>query len=194
MLPEKFTYPYKYTPHPLSKSAAAELQEYLHHQNEWEHNFGLKNGQEGKVVGKMFGVLVVKTAQGQVGYLAAFSGKLAGGYHHARFVPPVYDALAEGSFLNSGMKELTRINNEIKALEERSTEESLHQVAALQKVRRENSIALQGLLFNHYHFLNQAGEEKAYGQFSSITQAVTLLLVPESVPLQNYCTMPLNTT
>ncbi|MFD1187221.1 pseudouridylate synthase [Pontibacter rugosus] len=161
MLPEKFTYPYKYTPHPLSKSAAAELQEYLHHQNEWEHNFGLKNGQEGKVVGKMFGVLVVKTAQGQVGYLAAFSGKLAGGYHHARFVPPVYDALAEGSFLNSGMKELTRINNEIKALEERSTEESLHQVAALQKVRRENSIALQGLLFNHYHFLNQAGEEKS---------------------------------
>lgn len=160
-LPVKFTYPFKYKPHALSLQASAELQEYLHNQDDLEHNFGLKNGQEGKIIGKMFGVLVVKTAQEHIGYLAAFSGKLAGGYHHARFVPPVYDALTAGSFLNSGMKELTRINNEISSLEEENTEDNRHRIAVLQQVRKENSVALQALLFDQYSFLNQAGEEKS---------------------------------
>ncbi|ARS34631.1 hypothetical protein [Pontibacter actiniarum] len=160
-MPEKFTYPYKYKPHALSLQASAELQEYLQHQNEWEHNFGLKSGQEGKVIGKMFGVLVVQTTQGEIGYLAAFSGKLAGGYHHAKFVPPVYDALTEGSFLNNGMQELTRINEEISSLKEAHTAVNQHKIAELQQVRKENSIALQAMLFNQYYFLNQAGEEKS---------------------------------
>src|SRR4051812_39119620 len=115
-LPEKFTYPFDYTPHPLCLLASTQLQKHLTEQNDWEHNFGLEN-QEGTVVGKMFGVLVVQTSLDEIGYLVAFSGKLAGGNHHGKFVPPVYDSLTEGSFLNVGMAELARINDQIKTLE-----------------------------------------------------------------------------
>lgn len=160
-LPEKFTYPFQYEPHPLCLLASEELQLHLQNQKEWNHNFGLEAGKEGVVIGKMFGVLVVRTAQNKVGYLAAFSGKLAGGYHHSKFVPPVFDGLTEGSFLNKGMTELTRISQEIKALQEQKTAESLEKMDLLRKLRRTNSIALQAQLFDEYHFLNQAGEEKS---------------------------------
>lgn len=162
-LPERFTYPFEYEPHPLCKLASAELQLYLDQQKEWEHNFGLV-GKEGAIIGKMFGLLVVKTEQNKIGYLAAFSGKLAGGNHYSKFVPPVFDMLTEGSFLNKGMTELTSINQGIKALEELRTTESIAKIDALQKLRKKNSTALQEKLFDQYHFLNQAGEEKSLGE------------------------------
>lgn len=68
-LPEKFTYPFCYTPHPLCVLAAKEVQDYLSHQQAWKEELKL---------GKMFGVLVVQTKEGETGYLAAFSGILAG--------------------------------------------------------------------------------------------------------------------
>ncbi|MBD1397761.1 pseudouridylate synthase [Pontibacter sp. JH31] len=160
-LPEKFSYPFAYKPHALALVASEKLQVYLQRQQEWEHNFGLVEGQQGTVIGKMFGVLVVETAQNELGYLAAFSGKLAGSYHHLKFVPPVYDSLAEGSFLNTGMRELTRINQEIGALEKQPTGESKTQIELLRKMRKTNSVALQEKLFDQYHFRNQAGEEKS---------------------------------
>lgn len=77
-LPLKFTYPFDHTPHPLCLLAAKHLQEYLTTQQDFEYNFGLDQTQEGAVIGKMFGVLVVQTQENELGYLAAFSGKLAG--------------------------------------------------------------------------------------------------------------------
>lgn len=59
------------------------------------------------------------------------------------------------------MRELTRINQEINMLQEQATTESKTRVDALQKLRRENSVALQAMLFDQYHFLNQAGEAKS---------------------------------
>lgn len=159
-LPERFTYPFNYSPHPLSLLAAAKLQDYLDLLTELEHNFGLNTGQEGKVIGKMFGVLVVKTAQNELGYLAAFSGKLAGSNHHSNFVPPVFDGLTEGSFLNAGMQELTRINQEINQLKASKAAENKVRIEELQELRKTNSITLQGKLFDQYRFLNKAGIEK----------------------------------
>lgn len=159
-MPERFTYPFEYEPHPLCLLASSELQLYLSEQKEWEHNFGLVNGKEGAIIGKMFGVLVVKTEQNEIGYLAAFSGKLAGSHNHSKFVPPVFDGLTEGSFLNNGMTELTRINQKIKVLEELKTNKHIVEIDKLQKLRKKNSIALQEKIFDQYHFLNQAGEEK----------------------------------
>jgi tRNA pseudouridine32 synthase / 23S rRNA pseudouridine746 synthase len=160
-LPERFTYPFNYQPHALALLAAEKLQAHLAQQQVWDHNFGLAPGKEGAVIGKMFGVLVVETQQNEVGYLAAFSGKLAGGFHHPEFVPPVFDSLTPGSFLNMGMTALTSINQEIKSLQSIGTVESLEQIKGLQKLRKANSIALQGKLFDAYCFLNQAGEEKS---------------------------------
>ncbi|MFC5271548.1 pseudouridylate synthase [Adhaeribacter terreus] len=160
-LPEKFTYPFKYTPHPLCLLAAEELQRHLKAQTEWEHNFGLEEGKTGAVIGKMFGVLLVRNAQKEVGYLAAFSGKLAGGYHHANFVPPVYDSLLPGSFLNTGLQELTRMNLEISALQQNTTAQDQDKIALLKDLRRQHSVTLQEKLFDQYLFLNQAGQEKS---------------------------------
>ena len=35
-LPDKFTYPFHYTPHPLCVMAADEVQVYLQHQAQWQ--------------------------------------------------------------------------------------------------------------------------------------------------------------
>lgn len=116
-LPEKFTFPFFYEPHELSKIAAAELQEYLASQTDWEHNFGLQVGQKGLVIGKMFGVLVVQNQEGTIGYLAAFSGKLADSNEHRHFVPPVFDMLQQDGFFKQEEKILNDYNRKIEALE-----------------------------------------------------------------------------
>lgn len=117
-LPEKFTFPFYYDPHPLCLLAAQELQHHIETQTEWEHDFGLIEEKPDVIIGKMFGVLVVKDAKGEVGYLSAFSGKLADSNHHAKFVPPVFDVWEKGGFLNNGMDEVNIINRKIIELEE----------------------------------------------------------------------------
>jgi tRNA pseudouridine32 synthase / 23S rRNA pseudouridine746 synthase len=160
-LPERFTYPFEYNPHSLCLLAAEQLQNHIATQRNWVHNFGLEEGESGLIVGKMFGVLVVKTQEGEVGYLSAFSGKLAGGNHHPKFVPPVFDSLTEGSFLNLGMLELTEMNSEIKSLKANKNTFSNQRIAELKEKRKAHSIALQSRFYDSFSFLNQYGEEKS---------------------------------
>lgn len=117
-LPEKFTFPFYYTPHPLAVIAAKQLQVHINSQTDWVHNFGIDKEMEGMVIGKMFGVLVVQNAQNELGFLAAFSGKLANSNHHNGFVPPVFDMLAEDGFFNQGAIELNEINARTRELEQ----------------------------------------------------------------------------
>ncbi len=116
-LPERFTFPFCYDPHPLTLIAAEELQNYLSSQNHFEHNFGLRPGQEGQVIGKMFGILIIEDPTGKAGYLSGFSGKLGGTNHHERFVPPVFDMLTENSFFLREEEILNTLNREIEQLE-----------------------------------------------------------------------------
>ncbi len=116
-LPEKFTFPFFYEPHPLTKIAATELQQYLESQSDMDHNFGLTENQEGLVIGKMFGVLVIEDTEGKLGYLSAVSGKLAGTNDHPKFVPPVFDMLIEDSFFLKEQYILNSINERVKAIE-----------------------------------------------------------------------------
>lgn len=97
-LPDKFTYPFNYTPHPLSIKASIQLQEDLK-QFEGQHEFGL-NDKEGH--GKMFGILVVKNKANEIGFLKAFSGKLMDKNNWPGFVPPIYDMLSEEGFYKKG--------------------------------------------------------------------------------------------
>ena len=117
-LPERFTFPFYYEPHPLSILAADDLQRQLEHELKLDHNFGLDPKAEGMVIGKMFGVLVVQTQSGDLGYLAAFSGKLANSNHHEGFVPPVFDMLTDGSFFLEGIEELNELNSQVEQLEQ----------------------------------------------------------------------------
>ena len=118
-LPEKFTYPFHYTPHPLCVLAAEEVKEYIASRKEW---------QEELASGKMFGVLIVQTDNGitnneenQIGYLAAFSGNLGGKNLHPYFVPPVYDLLQPEGFFKLEEEQISAIKIRIRELENSSS-------------------------------------------------------------------------
>ncbi len=72
--------PFTLPPHPLAQEAAAAVISRVHAYMEAHPESELHRQ------GKMFGVLVYEG-----GYLAAFSAKLDGSYHHEGFVPPVYE-------------------------------------------------------------------------------------------------------
>jgi len=117
-LPTQFTFPFFYEPHPIARLAAESLQQYLLTQKDWIHNFGLDDSLDSMVIGKMFGVLVVQDTMGNLGYLAAFSGKLADQNHHHFFVPPVYDMLEPDGFFVKGIVALNALNAETERLEQ----------------------------------------------------------------------------
>jgi tRNA pseudouridine32 synthase/23S rRNA pseudouridine746 synthase len=148
---------------PLALLAAEDLQYYLETQTDLDHNFGLVPGQKGAIIGKMFGVLVVKSRKNMIGYLAAFSGKLAGTNDHTRFVPPVFDSLGEYSFVTEGMRKLSQLSAEIKNQELHGTTDKEH-IKTLKLARRNHSYSLQQKIFNCYYFLNEAGEKKSLNQ------------------------------
>ena len=108
-LPERFTYPFCYTPHPLCVMAAEEVQNHLSKQSDWQEELSQ---------GKMFGVLIVQTKDGSIGYLTAFSGILAGKNIHPYFVPPVYDLLQPQGFFKIEEENISAINHRIRRLEE----------------------------------------------------------------------------
>jgi len=168
-LPEQFTYPFHYTPHPLCVKAAEEVQAYLQTRTEWHSELQQ---------GKMFGVLLVRTPEGETGFLAAFSGNLAGSNHHSYFVPPVYDLLnPEGYFKQeeARISELsTVIQSEAKNLENTHVDatEILRRdaplddnddntnIERLKEERKQRSIALQEWIFRQFRLRNALGEEE----------------------------------
>jgi tRNA pseudouridine32 synthase/23S rRNA pseudouridine746 synthase len=113
-LPEFFTYPFYYEPHPLAIIAAEQLQKSLQI-NPWGQPFGLSG--EDKPIGKMFGVLVVRTLAGELGYLAAFSGKLADSNEHEGFVPPIFDLLKKTGYFKKEERLINGITDKINSLE-----------------------------------------------------------------------------
>lgn len=121
--PERFTYPFFYEPHPLCLLAAEEVKQEIRRINPKE--------------GKMFGVLVVETAQQQLGFLAAYSGLLEGHNDWGYFVPPIFDAQQPDGYFKTRERE-------IMASEE----------------HKQMSQELQTWLFHQYQLLNARGETK----------------------------------
>ena len=137
--PERFTYPFCYEPHPLCQLAAKEVQAYIAAHPEIR---------EDADQGKMFGVLVVgeltaePSATGRLGFLAAYSGLLAGRNDWAYFVPPVYDAQQpDGHFKQQ--EQIISLTSHPSPL----TSKQLSQ-------------ELQTWLFHQYRLLNAHGEVK----------------------------------
>lgn len=130
-LPEKFTYPFHYSPHILSMMAAKEVQTYLHTRQEWATDLEQ---------GKMFGVLVVQTTTGKIGFLAAFSGILAGKNLHTYFVPPIYDLQQPEGFFRLEEEKISAINVRIKVL---SADDNY--LNKIQELSEANSLAAQAI-------------------------------------------------
>lgn len=107
-LPRLFTYPFCYEPHPLCRRAAEAVKGHLATRDEWQAE--LRKG-------KMFGVLVAEAPDGRVGYLAAFSGILAGKANHPYFVPPVYDLQDPAGFFPREEAAIGQLNARIREAE-----------------------------------------------------------------------------
>lgn len=108
-LPQQFTCPFCYEPHPLARMAVERVQQYVASRGDWAAELG---------AGKMLGVLVAQDEAGRLGFLAAFSGNLAGSVHHDYFVPPVYDLLDPQGEFKQGEAQITTINHEVERLEQ----------------------------------------------------------------------------
>ena len=146
-LPQLFTYPFHYTPHPLCVKAAEEVQQYLQTRTDWHEELQQ---------GKMFGVLVVKTPTGEVGFLAAFSGNLAGSNHHDYFVPPVYDLLNPDGYFKEEEARISAIN----VMLNHTNDNNQEIIEALKEERKQRSIALQQWIFEQFRLRNARGEEQ----------------------------------
>jgi tRNA pseudouridine32 synthase/23S rRNA pseudouridine746 synthase len=120
-LPNKFTYPFCYQPHPLALAASEELQQKL------ESFHPVDSEQQGR----MYGVLIVKDSQGTLGYLAALSGnanEAKTGESNAdksktnddaaiNFVPTIHQAYNQSEFEKQQQVEINGINKTIAQLE-----------------------------------------------------------------------------
>ncbi len=113
-VPEQFPFPFYYQPHQLSQLAAQQLQDYLKGRSDWA---ALQNAK----VGKMFGVLVVRRDDGELGFLAAFSGKIGDQATIPPFVPPFYDRLQPNDFFRIGEEELNHLNSQVQILQQDSS-------------------------------------------------------------------------
>ena len=123
--PQRFNNPFYYSPHPLCVMAAGEVRDML----------SLDSALAADAArGKMFGVLVVRDASGSLGYLAAFSGLLAGSNNVAGFVPPVFDLQSPGGYFKQEESGITALNKRIKDTE--CSEGYIAAVAAVADVKR----------------------------------------------------------
>lgn len=131
-LPCQFTCPFLYEPHPLALKAVERVQQYVATRDDWAGELA---------AGKMLGVLVAQDTEDRLGYLAAFSGNLAGCVHHDYFVPPVYDLLDPQGEFKRGETQITAINHEVERLEQSPEREDLLQREASARREMEEEIA-----------------------------------------------------
>lgn len=124
VLPSKFTNPFFYKPHPLCIEAAEEVISYIN---------SVQSIKQETDKGKMFGVLIVETSDGEIGYLAAFSGNLCDSNNLPFFVPPVFDLLDKNGFFKSGEAEISCMNKEISEIE--NSNEYLSALAELENYK-----------------------------------------------------------
>ena len=122
-VPSRLNNPFEYAPHPLAQLAAEQVKRYVAKHQEWHAELER---------GKMLGVLVVRDGNGQLGFLAAYSGILSGSNNHEYFVPAVYDLLRPDGEFKKGEAQISTINTQIAHLQASS---------ALTEARRELHMA-----------------------------------------------------
>ena len=156
--PPMFNDPFDYEPHPLCTMAVEHVRAYIHQVEPWQADLA---------AGKMLGVLVCQQQDGQLGFLAAYSGLLAGRNDWDYFVPPVFDAQQPDGHFKTTERAITAINDEVRqlsAITHDATPSPLSanagRLTALKCLRKQMSEDLQLWLFRQYRVLNARGEEK----------------------------------
>lgn len=133
-LPVRFNNPFYYSPHRLCMIAADEVRANM---------LGSEVVAAEAAKGKMFGVLVVHDKEGNVGYLAAFSGLFMGSNNVDGFVPPVFDLQNPDGYFKREEAEISAINAKIKGLE--ASAEYISAKSALEAVKCAADEAMDGM-------------------------------------------------
>ncbi|MBQ4188893.1 MAG: RluA family pseudouridine synthase [Bacteroidales bacterium] len=155
MLPEKFTYPFCYVPHPLIREAAAALIERIDASDYLRGLFG---------EGKMMGALLVQDAAGDTRVLYGFSGVAGGTALVEGFVPPIFDLTEPGGYYRAAEARITAINERLALLRTEMSVGKCHKaggaesVEALERERHALSVELQDWIFSRYRVSNARGE------------------------------------
>ena len=162
-IPRRFNNPFFYSPHQLCLLAADEVRALLAADDAL-----LAEARKGK----MFGVLVVQSPTGEVGFLAAFSGLLFGKNRYDGFVPPVYDMQAPDGYFKQEEARISAINTAIKELEK--SDGFLEAVAAVaaEKVAAEKSLAEMSALFKANK--EERGKRRSLGALSADDEALLI--------------------
>ena len=106
-LPQRLNCPFYYQPHPLCMTAAEEAKKEIMSMTEWEEEIHQ---------GKMFGILIVRDSDLNVGYLKAYSGQIGGRQDWRGWVPAIFDYLQPDGYFKQHEAEITHINHEISRL------------------------------------------------------------------------------
>lgn len=165
--PQSFTYPFNYVPHPLCVMAAKSLQSYVASVDAWREEISH---------GKMFGVLVVRDSGGSLAYLAAYSGLLAGRNDWPYFVPPVYDSQQPDGYFKTREKEISKLNAEVRDLEEAPVYLSLKHALEELKMHAEQEIDA----FKEKMRESKAEREKARNAGENLSPEQKNLMIRES--------------
>lgn len=148
--PESMNYPFCYEPDALSMLAVEGVKHFILSHADW-----LPVLQEGK----MFGILVVER-EGDLGYLAAYSGQIDILEDDDFFVPPVFDYLQPDGYFKQEEAVISRINHNILLLENDEANDNSKDIDNLKNERKSRSQALQQWLFSHFIMLNANGERR----------------------------------
>ncbi|MCH2056615.1 MAG: pseudouridine synthase [Thalassotalea sp.] len=147
-LPERFTYPFVYQPNELAIAASQLLQEKL----------PLYHSLDADIKGRMYGVLVVQNAAGEIGYLSAMSGNNNDLYEHqeslpdfqnpkenqrVNFVPNIFTGFEEGSEYQRKHSIVNQLNAEINALTNDLSYQQLQQLVVSEGQAAEFQISKQ---------------------------------------------------
>lgn len=132
-VPDTFTDPFRYAPHPLVQKAADEVIRMIGSSSDLSAAFS---------EGKMTGVLVVSDTAGEIGYLAAFSGNVGGKSRIEGFVPPIYDLLSPDGHYKIRESEITAMNLRIEALSSSGMYETLKNELILCRQKRDEETGL----------------------------------------------------
>jgi tRNA pseudouridine32 synthase/23S rRNA pseudouridine746 synthase len=130
----------------------------------------------------MFGVLVVQDEQGNPGFLAACSGKLAGSNQHRYFVPPIFDMLDPDGFFLREEAHINRLNREIEQLEQDpNIDIARQQLLLIEDDNRQRLASMRQL-----HKANKAERKSIRETQKSILSPAEYTLLEEDLIKQSY--------